>query len=84
MTNVRQGYLAECPNAGKLVANLKFTLEMQNEIMGAILDKGEDPKAASIAWLKANPSALDAWLAGVTTFDGSGEALAAVKTGLAL
>jgi glycine betaine/proline transport system substrate-binding protein len=84
MTNVRQGYLAECPNAGKFIANLKFTLDMQNEIMGAILDKGEDPKAASVAWLKANPAAIEPWLAGVTTYDGSGEALASVKKGLGL
>src|SRR5919106_5078002 len=32
-TNVRAGYVGECPNAGKLVSNLKFTLGMENEIM---------------------------------------------------
>ena len=83
-TNVRQGYLTECPNVGKLVSNLKFTMDMENQIMGEILDKGADPKAAGIAWLKANPDALTAWLDGVTTFDGSGDALSAVKKGLGL
>ena len=39
-TNVRAGYLEECPNVGQLLKNLKFTLEMENEIMGAILDDG--------------------------------------------
>jgi glycine betaine/proline transport system substrate-binding protein len=80
-TNVRAGYASECPNVGKLISNLKFTLQMENEIMGAILDKGEDPQAAATAWLKANPDTLTAWLDGVTTFDG-GDAAAAVKAAL--
>jgi glycine betaine/proline transport system substrate-binding protein len=81
-TNVRKGYLAECPNVGKFISNLKFTLDMENQIMGEILDKGADPKAAAVAWVKANPDALTPWLEGVTTFDGSGDALTAVKKGL--
>jgi glycine betaine/proline transport system substrate-binding protein len=83
-TTVRKGYLQDCPNAGKFVSNLKFSLDMENQVMGEILDKGADPKAAALAWVKANPDALSAWLAGVTTFDGSGDALSAVKTGLGL
>ena len=42
-TNTRKGYSAECPNVGKLLQNLEFTLPLENEIMGAILDDGEDP-----------------------------------------
>jgi glycine betaine/proline transport system substrate-binding protein len=83
-TNVRQGYLTECPNVGKFIYNLKFSMDMENQIMGEILDSGADPKAAGIAWIKANPDALTAWLEGVTTFDGSGDALSAVKKGLGL
>jgi glycine betaine/proline transport system substrate-binding protein len=83
-TNVRKGYVAECPNVGKFISNLKFTLDMENQIMGEILDKGADPKAAAVAWVKANPDALTPWLEGVTTFDGSGDALTAVKKGLGL
>ena len=59
-TNVRKGYVGECPNVGKLVTNLKFSMEMENQIMGAILDKGEDPKAAAVAWVKANPTSMPA------------------------
>ena len=73
-TTVRKGYAADCPNAGKFISNLKFTLDMENQIMGEILDKGADPKAAAVAWVKANPDALTPWLDGVTTFDGSGDA----------
>jgi glycine betaine/proline transport system substrate-binding protein len=69
-TNVRAGYIGDCPNIGKLITNLKFTLPMENEVMGKILfDKEEAPKAAE-EWLKAHPDAWAAWLDGVTTLDG--------------
>jgi len=80
-TNVRAGYAGECPNVGKLLGNLKFTLAMENEIMGAILDDGEEPEDAASAWLKDNPGVLDGWLDGVETFDG-GNGMEAVKKSL--
>lgn len=80
-TNTRKGYAAACPNVGKLLDNLVFSLSMENEIMGSILTDGEEPNKAARKWLKANPSALDAWLDGVTTFDGQA-GLAAVKAKL--
>ncbi|MCR9239036.1 MAG: choline ABC transporter substrate-binding protein [Alphaproteobacteria bacterium] len=82
-TNTRAGYVAECPNVGKLLSNLKFTLAMENEIMGAILNDSEDPEDAATAWLKANADVLSGWLDGVTTQDGS-DAMAAVKAELGL
>ncbi|NJR14117.1 MAG: choline ABC transporter substrate-binding protein [Phyllobacteriaceae bacterium] len=82
-TNVRAGYVAECPNVGKLLTNLEFSLDMENQIMGAILDGGAEPAKAATEWLKANPAVLDTWLAGVTTKDG-GDAMAAVKGALGL
>ena len=70
-TNVRAGYTKECPNVGKLLENLEFTLKMENEIMGKILDDGKEPcRRRPTAWLKANPAILDGWLDGVTTKDG--------------
>jgi glycine betaine/proline transport system substrate-binding protein len=69
-TNVRAGYLNECPNVGKLLQNLKFTLAGEDEMMGAILNKHQDPSKAAVVWLKANPGVLKAWLDGVTTIDG--------------
>jgi len=82
-TNTAAGFVEACPNAGALLRNLEFTLAMENEIMGAILNDGTDPDAAATAWLQANPSTLDGWLAGVTTKDGDA-GLAAVKTALGL
>jgi len=82
-TNTRAGYVAECPNVGKFLQNLSFTLAMENEIMGAILNDGEDAEDASTAWLKANAEAIRPWLDGVTTADG-GDAMAAVSSALGL
>ncbi|MCH2165603.1 MAG: choline ABC transporter substrate-binding protein [Marinovum sp.] len=81
-TNTRAGYGAECANMGAFLNNLEFSLAMENEIMGAILNDGDDPEDAAKEWLKANMGVLDAWLDGVTTFDG-GDAAAAVQAALA-
>ena len=80
-TNTRAGYVAECPNTGKLLQNLVFTLPMENEIMGAILNDGADARDAAKAWLAANTGTWEAWLDGVTTKDG-GDAKAAVAAAL--
>ncbi len=82
-TNTRAGYVAECPNVGKLLTNLTFSLAMENEIMGAILNDGEDPNKAAKEWLAAHPDVLPVWLDGVTTKDG-GDAMAAVKAALGM
>lgn len=82
-TNTRAGYVGACPNVGALLKNLKFSLRMENEIMGAILNDAEDPGKAASAWLKANPAILETWLAGVKTRDG-GDGMAAVRAKLGL
>ena len=82
-TNVTAGYAEACPNLGAFLGNLAFTLPMENEIMGAILDEGEDPREAARAWLADNPEALEGWLDGVTTRDGE-PALPAAREALGL
>jgi glycine betaine/proline transport system substrate-binding protein len=82
-TNVRAGYTQECPNVGTFIKNLKFSLPMENQIMGGILNDGDEPEAAATKWLKANGSSIEPWLAGVTTKDGKPGA-AAVKAKLGL
>ena len=78
----RVGYSTECPNLGKLLANLKFTIPMESDVMDGIsTNKDKDGDRAATAWLKANPAVLDKWLDGVTTFDGQ-DGLAAVKKSL--
>ncbi|WP_342644157.1 choline ABC transporter substrate-binding protein [Rhodoligotrophos ferricapiens] len=82
-TNVRKGYLQECPNVGQFLKNLSFTLTMENEIMGAILDKGQQANDAASAWLKQHPEVLDGWLKDVKTIDGK-DAREAIKAKLGI
>ena len=82
-TNERAGFAADCPNAAKFIGNLKFTVDIENVVMNKILTDSEEAPKAAQEWLKANPGQLDAWLAGVTTFDGQ-PGLPAVKKSLGL
>jgi glycine betaine/proline transport system substrate-binding protein len=79
-TNVRKGYLQECPNVGGFIKNLKFNLDMEGEMMDAIL-KGGDANTVATDWLKKYPDAVAPWIQGVTAYDGS-DAAAAIKTAL--
>jgi glycine betaine/proline transport system substrate-binding protein len=69
-TNVRAGFMAECPNLGRLLKNLEFSLQGENDIMDAMLNDHKQPEAAAAAWLAANPNAVIPWFQGVTTVDG--------------
>ena len=69
-TNTRAGLAGECPDIGRFLNQLMFTLAMENEIMGAILNDGEDPRDAAAAWLQANPGTYKAWVAGLNTLGG--------------
>lgn len=80
-TNTRAGLAQECPNLGAFLNNLEFTLELENQIMAAILDDGQAPEAAARGWLSANRDVIGPWLDGVTTRDG-GDAVGAVMAAL--
>jgi glycine betaine/proline transport system substrate-binding protein len=81
-TLARTGWSETCPNAAALFKQMTFDVSMENVLMGEILG-GKDSKEAATDWLKANPGVIDAWLKGVTTFDGQpGDA--AVKSALGL
>ena len=82
-TNERAGWAGQCPNAAKLVANMKFTVDQENVVMDKILNDGEDAPKAAEEWLKANPQAVEAWTADVSTVDGK-PGTAAVKSSLGL
>lgn len=66
-----------CPNIDKLITNLEFSVDMENQVMLPIMAKMV-PKVAAKNWLKKNPAALDKWLDGVQTVDGK-PGLPAVK-----
>jgi glycine betaine/proline transport system substrate-binding protein len=82
-TNVAAGFVEECPNVGALLKNQTFTLEMENQIMGAILDDGKEADVAATAWLKANPAMWESWVENVTTYEG-GDAKEAVRARLGM
>jgi len=69
-TNTRKGYSAECPNLGRLLKNVKFTLRGESEMMSAIIDQHLQPDVAANAWLKTHTELVAHWLEGVRSFDG--------------
>ena len=82
-TLARTGWAEDCPNAARLFRNLGFEIAMENEMMGMILDDGEEPDDAARAWLKANPGSVGPWLEDVTTLAGDpGHAAVKAKLGL--
>jgi glycine betaine/proline transport system substrate-binding protein len=79
-TAIPTSYEARCPNVNAFLKNLQFSTDIENQVMGPILNKVKPNKAAT-DFLKKNPAVLDKWLAGVKTFDGK-EGLGAVKSAL--
>jgi glycine betaine/proline transport system substrate-binding protein len=81
-TTARAGYTRACPNLGRLLANLHFTLRGENEMMDAILNQHQQPATAAAAWLRSHADLVASWLDGVKSFDGR-PALAALQAGSA-
>ena len=69
-TLARKEWVAQCPNAAKLFQQLTFSVDMENVLMGNILDDGMSAEEAAKGWIAANPDAAKVWLDGVTTLDG--------------
>lgn len=82
-TQVRKGYLQQCPNVGQLLKNLAFDVDFENTGMGYLINDGMKPEEGALKAITLNKNRLEAWLAGVTTFDGK-PGLAAVKEKLGL
>ena len=82
-TQVRKGYQKECPQIGKLLDQLTFTVSMESEGMGYILDDKMSAMDAARKVIANHPDMLDTWLEGISTTDGS-PALAAVNADLGL
>ena len=81
-TVVRKGYAQQCPNVARLLGNLVFSLDMENQLMDRVLNEKDNPRRAVRNWLKRNPERLDAWLKGVATRSGA-PGNVAVKASLA-
>lgn len=81
-TLTRKGYAQQCANVGRLLGNLVFSLDMENQLMDRVLNEKDNPRRAARNWLKQHPEQLDAWLKGVATRGGT-PGSAAVKASLA-
>ena len=49
---------------------MTFSVDMENALMGSILDDGMTGTEAATAWLRDNPEVITEWTTGVTTLDG--------------
>lgn len=82
-TIIRRGYRAACPNATRLLAQMRFTVPDENMMMVAIQRDHQPSSQVALHWLRTHPDVWHAWLEGVTMRDGS-PALPAVGARLSL
>lgn len=75
-TVVRGDYAQQCPNAARLLSNIRFNSAQEAQMMERILNR-EDPMKVARDFLKANPALVNDWLAGVTRFNGDTATIAA-------
>lgn len=69
-TNVRANFRTDCPNVARLLDNLKFSLEMEGEVMDMILTEFVPADRAVRDWMHRNPKVLEQWLTGITNSQG--------------
>lgn len=69
-TLARRGYVEQCPNLGRLLQNLEFSVDIENTWMDQILTDKVRTADLAVQWLASKPPELNQWLAGVQTFDG--------------
>lgn len=83
-TNTRAGFRADCPNVANLLDNLKFTLEMEGEVMNMILREFAPEDRAVRDWMFRNPDVVAQWLEGVTDSQGQPVDAAELSAGMKL
>lgn len=69
-TNARADFRADCPNVANLLDNLKFSLEMEGEVMNMILSEFVPANRAVRDWMFRNPNVVAQWLEGITNRQG--------------
>lgn len=79
----RVGYQKQCPNVARLLSQVKFSVELENEMIRLNVDQKLDYEAAAKKVLAGDPKLLSNWLDGVKSFDG-GDGLAAVRKSLGI
>ena len=69
-TLTRKGYTAQCPNVARLLSNLEFSVDLENEFMDRILTDKLSAAEVGRQWVAKHPPQLAQWLQGVKSFDG--------------
>lgn len=82
-TQVRRGYVDECPNVTRLLKNLAFDIDFENKGMDYLINQKMTQEDAGLEMIKKEPQRLDTWLKDVTSFDGK-PALETAKAALGL
>lgn len=81
-TVARKGFREQCPNLGRLLGQVVFSVALENDMLGLILERKVEAEQAARQLLGRQKGLLESWLAGVYTADGH-PGLAAVSRALA-
>lgn len=74
----RKDYAQQCPNANRLLTNLRFSAAQESEMMGRILNH-EDPQVVAKDFIAKHPDVVKNWLDGVKAYDGGEARIAALN-----
>ncbi len=81
-TLISSDFQKRCPAEAKLVSQIRFTVDMENELMADILESKVPAKVAAKTYLQKHPDLLKTWLAGIKDVNGE-EGVTVVKKSLA-
>ena len=82
-TVTRKGYAAQCPNLGRLFAQLRFSVPLENELLQLTVGQRMEAGQAAATVIRRHPELLEGWLKGVQAVRG-GEGLPAARQALGL
>lgn len=81
-TLISSDFQKRCPAEAKLVSQIRFTVDMENELMADILESKVPAKVAAKTYLQKHPDLLKTWLAGIKDVNGE-DGVTVVKKSLA-
>jgi glycine betaine/proline transport system substrate-binding protein len=67
----RRAYATACPNVGRLLRNVTFTVDDENALMDDILTRRRPADEAATTWIASHRDRVDQWLTGVVSLSGT-------------
>lgn len=83
-TVATSGYTERCGNVGRFLEQYRYTVEEQSLAGGFVINEDLSTREAGLRLIEERPELLERWLDGVTTADGSEDAVAVVRESLGL